>query len=71
MKSNLVWDVMPFSPLEIHHSFIRLLLLSLGWKIKPCGGNSALCRKCRKELGTTGSMGAFCVDWKSEMAEQQ
>jgi hypothetical protein len=68
MKSNLVWDVMPFSPVEIHNSFIRLLPLSLGWKIKPCGGNSALCSKCRKEPGTTGNNGAFCVDWKCEMA---
>jgi len=54
MKSDLVWDVMPFSPVEIYHSFIRLLPQSLGWKIKPCGGNNALCRKCRKEPGTTG-----------------
>lgn len=67
MKSNLVWDVMPFSRVEIHHSFIRLLPLSLDWKIKPCGGNSAL---CRKETGTTGNMGGpslltGSVKWQS------
>jgi hypothetical protein len=47
MNSNLVLDVLPIIPVEIYHLFI-------GWKIKPCGGNSALCRKCRKELGATG-----------------